>query len=91
MNTNANFKENGFPILSSKDHFANNTEVYDDRSDLERFQNSNVNPKSMTSSPLHKRGNISGVPPLPQTDLPQENITTQQPTFRTNKVNQDSK
>ena len=83
MNNGAmNIKENGFPNVHSRERYANQTEVYEDQSDLERFQNSNINPKSMASSPLHERSR--GVRP---DVVINENVTTQQPTFRSNNIN----
>ena len=77
-----NIKENGFPNVHSRENYANQTEVCEDQSDLERFQNSNINPKSMTSSPMRERS--SGVRPEV---IVNENISTQQPTFRSNNIN----
>ena len=77
-----NIKENGFPNVHSRENHANQTEVYEDESYLERFRNSNINPKSMASSPMHERS-ISVRPEV----VVNENISTQQPIFRSNNIN----
>jgi hypothetical protein len=67
-----NIKENGFPFINSRDKLANQTEIYDDNSDLERIQNSNS--KSLSGSPLNLK------------KAGQANMlnSTEQPTFRSN-------
>jgi len=69
-----NIKENGFPQINLKEKFANQTEVYEDPSDLERHYHSNFEHKSMHSSPMHE--NLRG----------EENGNTQQPTFRSKSI-----